>query len=288
MIDARHVLGMNERNVNYVYALNERKNYPLADDKLQSKSALGRAGLPTPKLFFSYAYYYQLLNISRDVSGRSDFVVKPARSMGGGGILVIDSFDDGIWATASGERFNAKRLTEHGTEILNGVYSVETSSDIIMLEEKIKMHPMLQKTTNEGIPDIRIISHKGRLVMAMLRVPTLRSKGRANLHAGGIGVGIELHTGVTTQTFIHNKRVSVNPDNGAQLSGLRLPFWPQILDIASETPKVIPLGYMGIDFVIDERYGPQILEVNVRPGLEIQNINGAGLRKALLENEANA
>jgi len=48
------------------------------------------------------------------------------------------------------------------------------------------------------------------------------------------------------------------------------------------------LGYMGIDFVIDERYGPQILEVNVRPGLEIQNINGAGLRKALLENEVNA
>jgi D-alanine-D-alanine ligase-like ATP-grasp enzyme len=43
------------------------------------------------------------------------------------------------------------------------------------------------------------------------------------------------------------------------------------------------MGYMGIDFVIDKRYGPQILECNVRPGLEIQNINDKGLKKILSE-----
>jgi len=43
----------------------------------------------------------------------------------------------------------------------------------------------------------------------------------------------------------------------------------------------VPLNYVGVDIVIDETDGPLILEINARPGLEIQNINGFGLGAAL-------
>jgi D-alanine-D-alanine ligase-like ATP-grasp enzyme len=41
---------------------------------------------------------------------------------------------------------------------------------------------------------------------------------------------------------------------------------------------------MGVDFAIDAHHGPLVLELNARPGLEIQNVTGIGLR-ALLESE---
>jgi len=41
--------------------------------------------------------------------------------------------------------------------------------------------------------------------MGELRLPTKDSSGKANLHLGGIGVGIDMGTGVTT-TAIHKGR----------------------------------------------------------------------------------
>ncbi|HBZ98517.1 MAG TPA: alpha-L-glutamate ligase-like protein, partial [Pseudomonas sp.] len=40
------------------------------------------------------------------------------------------------------------------------------------------------------VPDIRIIVLMGYPIMAMLRLPTRQSGGKANLHQGAIGVGV--------------------------------------------------------------------------------------------------
>jgi glutathione synthase/RimK-type ligase-like ATP-grasp enzyme len=40
---------------------------------------------------------------------------------------------------------------------------------------------------------------------------------------------------------------------------------------------------VGVDLVIDVERGPLMLEVNARPGLQIQVINGEGLAPALAE-----
>ena len=37
------------------------------------------------------------------------------------------------------------------------------------------------------------------------------------------------------------------------------------------------LGYLGVDMVIDRERGPLILEMNARPGLNIQIANASGL-----------
>jgi glutathione synthase/RimK-type ligase-like ATP-grasp enzyme len=41
------------------------------------------------------------------------------------------------------------------------------------------------------------------------------------------------------------------------------------------------LGYLGVDMVIDRERGPLLLELNARPGLQIQVANQAGLRSRL-------
>ena len=281
------VLGMNERNIRYIYRYNRRRDYPLADDKLITKRLLKEHDIPTPRLIRLYEYFFQITQIGSDLSGLKDFVIKPARSMGGGGIILINDYKDGIWVTADGQKMDTTDLYDHAGRILAGVYSLDNSHDSIMIEEKIQLHDSLTRLVLTGIPDIRIIIFKQKPVMAMLRLPTQKSKGRANLHAGGIGVGINIKNGRTFVNPAYSKSPEFSPDNGMRLTDIVIPFWDEMIGISKKITEIVPLGYMGIDFVIDQRYGPQILELNVRPGLEIQNVNGEGLRKhlELLEQE---
>jgi alpha-L-glutamate ligase-like protein len=113
--------------------------------------------------------------------------------------------------------------------------------------------------------------------MAMLRLPTKASGGRANLHQGGIGAGVDLDTGVTTRAVMLNHLADRHPDTGLSLVGLRVPYWPQILEMARRVSAAVDLGYLGVDIVVDRDEGPLLLEANARPGLAIQIANGQGL-----------
>lgn len=277
------VLGLNKRNISYIYEHNERRDYKLADDKLISKKLMEYNGFPTPKLLRSYSYFFELPKIASELDKNADFVIKPARGMGGAGILVFKDYKDGKWITTSNEVFGPDEIYQHSAMILSGVFSLDGTTDAVMIEEKIQIDELFTSIAYKGIPDIRVIIFQHKPVMAMLRIPTKKSKGKANLHQGGIGVGINLETGVTFISKDYRGGVEVNPDNGEKVVGVQIPHWDKIIEMSARVQDIVPLGYMGIDWVIDERYGPQILEMNVRPGLEIQNINGQGLHQVLQE-----
>jgi len=274
-------MGMNRRNIEFIYKHNKRQYYKMADDKLISKKILSEAGFPTPKLIKTYEYYFELSTIATDLAGIGEFALKPAHGMGGGGIIVFEHFGDGEWFTTSGENFSAEKLYQHGAMILSGVFSLDNSSDVVMIEEKILLDELFEQITFQGIPDIRVIVFKQEPLLAMLRIPTKKSKGKANLHAGGIGLGIDVTNGITFNNPDYKNGFEYNPDTGEKLTGLQIPHWDRILEMSRQIQDIVPLGYMGIDYVIDRRYGPQILELNVRPGLEIQNVNGIGLNSVL-------
>ena len=113
--------------------------------------------------------------------------------------------------------------------------------------------------------------------MAMLRLPTKSSNGRANLHQGGLGVGIDLGTGITHHAVRKNRAVDSHPDTGMPVVGLRVPYWQTVLRMARRVAEEVRLGYVGVDIVIDAKAGPMLLEANARPGLAIQIANGRGL-----------
>jgi alpha-L-glutamate ligase-like protein len=112
----------------------------------------------------------------------------------------------------------------------------------------------------QGVPDVRIIIFLGVPVMAMLRLPTRTSGGKANLHQGAIGVGIDLASGATLKGVSRQEIVGEHPDTGHSLQGLVIPHWETLLDIAARCHELAGLGYLGVDLVLDQDRGPLLLK----------------------------
>jgi alpha-L-glutamate ligase-like protein len=276
------VLGMNARNYHYL-AFDTKKGRQIADSKLATKKILTRYNLPTPQLIKVFRNYDDINDFLW--AGLPDnFVLKPSSGFGGEGILVIrkKSRFAGEWELMNGEVINISDLKFHAREILSGHYSLHNTPDQAFIEERVKIIKVFSKYVKGGTPDIRVIVFNKVPVMAMLRLPTEESNGKANLHQGAVGVGIDLATGVTTYGIYHSRPISFLPGTKTKVNGLRIPFWEQILLHSVRTQEAIPLlGYLGIDFLIDRNKGPLIVELNARPGLSIQVANRAGLKKRL-------
>lgn len=128
---------------------------------------------------------------------------------------------------------------------------------------------------------MRVIVYKGYPAMAMMRLATAESDGRANLHQGAVGVGLDIHSGKAINAVMHNLPITVHPDTGVDLMKLEVPFWKEHLEIATKAYEMTNLGYLGADIVLDKFRGPMMLELNARPGLAIQIANSCGLAKVL-------
>jgi alpha-L-glutamate ligase-like protein len=279
---AQAVLGINRRNIDFIAQYNPRRFYPVADDKLLTKQALERAGIPHPRLLRSYSAFMDLRGFSRDIMQWPEFVMKPARGLAGGGIMVLKRTPNGKFSSLTESLYSADELYHHATDILYGVYSIDNTTDRLLVEERIRQHSLFNTIYPSGIADVRIIVFRAIAVMAMTRIPTRRSQGKANLSLGAVGAGIDLESGRIVHAITKKGDIDNHPDTGVPLKGMTIPYWKDIMAIARSIQRHIPLGYLGIDFVIEENRGPLVMEVNTRPGLEIQNANRRGLREALM------
>lgn len=275
------ILGINGRNVRVVYPYNPRQHFPIADDKVLAKKWLSAAGVPVPETIAVASGFADLTPLIEAVSLHDDFVIKPASGSGGGGIVVLTSRDGvGAWKTAGGRRLDAGALRRHSADILFGSFTLDVP-DKVLAEQRLIPHPVLAGLFAQGLSDVRVITLQAKPAAAMLRVPTRASGGRANLHQGAIGLGVDLRTGRTTTARHHGRSIDAHPDSKAPLIGVQLPHWDAIMDVAVRSATAVPLGYLGVDVGIDSTRGPVVLEINKRPGLEIQNVNGFGLRPIL-------
>ena len=276
---AATVLAMNRRNLHYIYTRNERKYFPLADDKLLAKEILGAAGVRMPQTYRIYHYFYELRDLERDLDSYQDFVIKPAQGSGGNGIIVIVGRSGRDWLGISGKIYTLFDLQKHISDIIFGIYSFDLG-DRAIIESRIVQHAEMQILSPLGLADVRVIMCDDMPVMSMTRIPTRQSEGKANLHQGALGVAIDIASGVTTHARFLGQTIKQHPDSGIALIGRTLPFWPQIITLATLAARAVPLKYLGVDISISPD-GPQLLEINVRPGLEIQNVNERGMLAVL-------
>jgi len=275
-----HVLGINARNLLYVHGLNPRRHFPLADDKVMTKTTLLSAGIPMPATLTVLSNVSDVMQARGLLAEAVDFVLKPARGRRGDGILVITESRADRFVRSDGVVLSWEDLRRAMGDILFGVYSYGRD-DRVLVERRIKAHRDLMILAGEGLPDIRVILLNGEPVMAMMRVPTHASGGRANLHQGALGVGLRLSDGMAMRCIHEGRPVDIHPDHQASMIGFVIPCWPQVIEVARRAAATLPLPYLGVDVVLTDDEGPLIMEVNVRPGLEIQNVNGRGLRDAL-------
>jgi alpha-L-glutamate ligase-like protein len=273
----RGVLGINRRNADYVSGWNSRRLFPLVDDKLETKRLALEAGMAVPELYGVIAEQHEVADLPRLLGGREDFVLKPAHGSGGNGILVIAGRRGGRFRKVSGELIDPEELYHHTSNTLSGLYSLGGHRDRVMVEYRVRVDPLFEQITYKGVPDLRTIVFRGYPVMAMARLPTRASDGKANLHQGAVGVGIDLATGKTLGGVLGNETISEHPDTDHQLTGIQIPGWQQLLELAARCYEITGLGYLGVDVVLDREQGPMILELNARPGLNIQIANRRGL-----------
>lgn len=277
LLHKKGILGINKRNALYTLACNERRRYPLVDDKVRTKELAIRYGLKVPELYGVIRYHHQIPDILTISRAHPDFVLKPAMGSQGEGILLLSRREGDRFERPNGQHLSTDDLLHYVSGILSGLYSLGGQDDKALIEYRIELHPVFQAVTSYGIPDVRIIVYKGVPVMSMLRLPTRESNGKANLHQGALGVGVDMGTGTTLDGVHNNRTVHLHPDSGRPIAGIVLPYWRQILGIAALAYDMTKLGYLGVDVVLDRTAGPMVLEFNARPGLSIQIANHAGL-----------
>ena len=278
-LKALGVLGMNKRNIHYIGPNNDRKNYPLVDNKLKTKIIAQNAGIAVPKLLNTVENQSQLRNLKEMLAGLDSFVVKPSQGSGGKGILVIVRREGESFFKPNGQRLELRDIQRDISNILSGLYSLGGKRDVAMIEKLVDFDPIFARYSYEGVPDIRIIIYKGYPAMAMLRCSTRKSDGKANLHQGAVGVGLDIATGKALFAVQNGIPVTHHPDTGYDFSELEIPYWKKILTLAASCYEVTQLGYLGVDIVLDKNLGPLILELNARPGLAIQIANRIGAVK---------
>jgi alpha-L-glutamate ligase-like protein len=279
------ILGINNRVGKYILRHNKRAHYPLVDDKVLTSVRAAAWGIAMPENYQVIENYGSVKNLHLKLKNYDSFVIKPANGSQGNGIIVIKEVlkenKNGdiqlLFRRSNDKLMDIEEVKHHISGILSGLYSLSGQSDTAILQAKIDKHPIFNDYSFGGIPDIRVIVFEGYPVMSMVRLPTKSSDGKANLHQGAIGAGLNLKDGSTNNAVIRNQVVDTHPDTGHKLSGLQLPFWREILELAAQCYDMVGLGYLGVDIVLTPDQGPILLELNARPGLGIQIANLAGL-----------
>ena len=206
-----NILGLNARTQLFAYKYNTRRGKRIADSKLQTARILKIAGVPIPEIYKKFRDPRDVIDFDW-INLPSSFALKPSRGLGGEGIIVVkkrafkkDSnkkeLEQSIWLTTQKTRVSIDDLKLHALDILEGAYSMGNVPDVAFIQEYIGRHKAFRKYAYRGTPDIRIIVFNKVPVMAMLRLPTKESGGRANLHQGAIGVEVDIATGITTKAI---------------------------------------------------------------------------------------
>lgn len=276
----RGVLGLNARNLLYIKPFNPRKAVAFADDKLKTKAFLSARGIPVARMYARIENVRQLRAF--DFSTLPDeCVLKPNYGFGGEGILVLRGRDKHGDFLVQGKRpITRQQMAEHIEDILDGKFSVNGHPDTAFFEKILVADDGFAPFRPAGLPDIRLIVFNLVPVMAMLRIPTAQSGGKANVHLGGIGIGIDIANGKTTHAVQYNRLIDELP-HGGRVAGHPIPYWEEMLLIASRIQYITNIGYLAVDLTVDDEQGPVLLEVNARAGLMVQVANLAPLRSRL-------
>ncbi len=305
----QRALGINARNLLYIKPSLSKGVARILDNKIITKGVLSKKGIPVPKTLGSISSPKELSEFDWSELD-SSFALKPNRGFGGEGIIVVfarkkpgaldpantvapDPVSSRIarifgkrtpeiaWIRADRSALGLSEIKNHILNIMDGTFSLGNLPDIAFFEERIKIFKLFKSYSFRGIPDIRVIVYNSIPIMAELRVPTKESEGKANLHLGAIGVGIDMGNGITTHAVCNDRAISYVPGSRLVLRGIKIPGWKEILELAIYAQRATGCQFIGADISIDRDRGPIILELNARPGLSIQIANMAPLRERL-------
>ncbi len=272
------VVGMNARNAHIARA-NPPEAIRLVTDKAATKDVLTAHDVPVAPTIAVIRDGRWARRLGLD-DLPDQWVMKPNQGLGGNGILIAVRREGDCWVKPSGRALEVLDVKDHLRFVLDGEFSGR-SRDAALLEPLLVSDPDFGRLAHQGLPDVRVICTGDQPRLAMARLPTSESDGRANLHQRAIGAAVDLATGEVVAARVGRRQVTHHPDTGEEVVGAAIPYWSEILRAASRCSAATGLQYVGADIVIDADRGPLVLEVNARPGLQIQNVSASGIRSLL-------
>lgn len=266
------LLWQNERNLKYIGEYNDKYAKKLADSKLKTKEFLQTKWVNVSSTLLVIRKIEDLENVDFD-SIETPFVIKPNSWYGWKWILIIDEKDhDWNFITNYNQIYSKISLIHHIKDILDGFYSLSWSRDKVIFEKKIVLDSSIELLWKYWLPDIRIVVFNMVPIMAMLRVPTANSKWKANLHAWACWVWIDIWTWKLTYITQFRKIIKSVPWIW-DIRNIEIPGWDEVLKLSLKVAHATNIKYLGCDIVLDDKIWPVLLEVNVRPWLEVQIAN---------------
>lgn len=274
------ILWQNARNLKYIWEFNDDLAKKLADSKLKTKEFLSNKWVKVSENLAIIKSHSELDNF--DIQSLPlPFVVKPNAGYGGKWIIVFEKKDaEGNFISNDHQIYSSVQLIGHIRDILDGFYSLSWNRDKVIFERKLILDHSIELLGKYGLPDIRVIVFNSVPVIAMLRVPTANSKWKANLHGWACGLWIDIGSGKITYITQFKKMIKSIPGIG-DVRGIEIPHWEDVLRLAVKVQQVTGVWYVGCDIVLDDHFWPLLLEMNVRPGLEVQVANKVPLLERL-------
>src|SRR3989338_1762771 len=272
------ILGVNARNLSYLMPYNTSGGKDFADDKISTKNYFQSRGIGVARLYAVIRNYKELDNFNPDTLPAS-FVIKPNRGYGGEGITLIHNRKTELFLGSGKKKYHWADIYRQCSDILDGKYSISGLGDKVIFEELLLPHDYFFDVVEDGLPDVRIVVFNKVPVMAMLRLPSKESGGRANLHLGAIGLGIDIATGTTNHAFGRGRLIKTLA-NGKPVNSIKVPLWDEILLTAVKVQQASKLGFLGVDLAVTKT-GIKVLEINARAGLSIQLATLAPLKPRL-------
>ena len=242
------VIGLNKRNRDFIMRYNTPRDIAFAKSKLDTKKWLHEIRMPTPNTLAVIHTTRDARTFLDSASRPSGFVIKPNRGAMGNGVQVVSTpFGPDQPVT----RLRAQLYWQF-CRILAGEFSGSHAVECALVEERVGSEAFALPICGFASADLRILCCNGRIVLAMLRLPTQESAGRSNLHQGGVGVGIDLESGAMLHAIHKHKVIKNHPDTGVRLTGNRVPNWlNQVLPLSTEMATKCPIKYCGLDLMID-------------------------------------
>jgi hypothetical protein len=179
-----------------------------------------------------------------------------------------------LWLYKSQGRYvNAVSGENHDEETLIAKLCADSMSDRIILQEKLSNHSsMAGSLTRGGLATVRLVTCRTPSRSIDFLPPAIRMPvGQAivdNIAQGGLAAPIDFATGeicgpaIQKDKAIGISRFMKHPDTGADLVGLQLPYWREVLDLARQAHLAFPsMPFVGWDIAILS-HGPVVLEGN--------------------------
>lgn len=275
-----------EANLRLWALLAPEKYRGLYDNKLAFNRFFSSLGLPLAEVYGVYDPVHgrtldgRSLRDARDLrswlatSGVEEFVFKPVEGAEGHKILVFcgrESGDPDRLLTLDGEVYDAEQLvasTREDAALRAGNPGADTRSYLI--ERRIRQHPELTALVGQTLCCIRVqtivtLEGEPRIIASVCKLQP-NPVGVDHLIHHAVGAWVDPDSGALGRGRTRGdlEYVSVLPGTETPFVGFRLPYWPEVKDLALRAAAAFPwVRSVGWDIAISER-GPVLVEGNER------------------------